>query len=124
MPGGLISLGTDRPFLDKTFLGMYLGGFGDHREMQVLSEAGIPNAEVIRIATIKSARAIGMSDRIGTIEVGKWGDMMIIKGNPLRSIQNTRKVHTVIKGGKVYATDELLDSVRGKLGPVSADDWK
>lgn len=122
--GGLISLGTDRPFLDGTFLGMYLGGFGDHREMQLMSEAGIPNAEVIKIATINGARAIGMSDRIGTVEVGKWGDLMIIKGNPLRSIKNTRTVHTVVKGGKVYSTAELLNGVRGKLGPRSAEDWR
>lgn len=122
--GGLITLGTDRPFLKNSFLGLQLGGFSDHREMQLLSEAGIPNADVIRIATINSARAIGVSDRLGTIEIGKWGDLMIIKGNPITSIKNTRTVHTVIKGGFAHSTAELLNQAKGRLGPTSEDDWK
>lgn len=122
--GGLITLGTDRPYLQRSFLGFQMGGFSDHREMQLLSEAGIPNAEVIKIATLNSARAIGLSDRLGTIEVGKWGDLMVIKGNPIKSIKNTRSVHTVIKGGVLYSTEDLLNAAKGKLGPVSADDWK
>lgn len=121
--GGLITLGTDRPYLSRVFLGFQMGGFSDHREMQLLSAAGIPNAEVIRIATINGAKAMGMSDYLGTIEVGKWADMIIIKGNPIRSIKNTRSVHTVIKGGKAYSTQELLNMAKGKLGPTSAEDW-
>ena len=121
--GGLITLGTDRPYLQSNFLGFQMGGFSDHRELQLLSEAGIPNAEVIRIATINSARAIGISDRLGSIEIGKWGDLMIIKGDPISSIKNTRTVHTVIKGGVIYETKELLNAAKGKLGPVSASDW-
>ncbi|MEP1097667.1 MAG: amidohydrolase family protein [Cyclobacteriaceae bacterium] len=122
--GGLITLGTDRPYLQRSFLGFQMGGFSDHREMQLLSEAGIPNPDVIRIATLNSAQAIGLSDKLGTIEVGKWGDLMVIKGNPIQSIKNTRSVHTVIKGGVLYSTKELLDAAKGKLGPVSATDWK
>lgn len=122
--GGLITLGTDRPYLKQSFLGYQIGGFAAHREMQLLSEAGIPNMEVIRIATSNGAKAIGMSDRLGTIETGKWADLMIIKNNPIESIKNTRSVHTVIKSGMIYSTGELLDAAKGKLGPVSSDDWK
>ena len=91
--------------------------------MRVLSEAGIPNAEVIRIATINGARAIGLGDRLGTIEIGKWADLFIVKGDPLHDIRRTRDVVAVIRNGDVYDPDELLESVVGKLGPESADDW-
>lgn len=116
--GGLISLGTDRPFLERNFLGFQLGGFCSHREMQILSEAGIPNHEVLKIATLNSARAIRMSDQLGSIAVGKLADLFIIKGNPLVDIRNTRSVHTVIKAGKVYESDRLFKLAEGKLGPV------
>ncbi len=121
--GGLITLGTDRPYLKQSFLGFQIGGFAAHREMQLLSEAGIPNADVLRIATINGAKAMGLSDRLGSIEVGKWGDVLIIKGNPIESIKSTRTVHTVVKGGVIYSTDELLAAAKGKLGPMSPDDW-
>ena len=115
--GGLISLGTDRPFLERSFLGFQLGGFCSHRELQILSEAGIPNHEVLKIGTINSARAIRMSDQLGSIEVGKWADLFVIKGNPLEDIRNTRSVHTVIKGGKAYRSEKLFKLAEGKLGP-------
>lgn len=114
--GGLISMGTDRPFLERNFLGFQLGGFCSHREMQILSEAGIPNHEVLKIATLNSARAIRMSDQLGTIEVGKWADLFVIKGNPLEDIRNTRSVHMVIKAGKVYESEYLFKMAEGKLG--------
>ncbi len=115
--GGLISMGTDRPYLDQNFLGFQLGGFCSHREMQILSESGIPNAEVLKIATLNSAKAIKMSDQLGSIEIGKWADLFIIKGNPLKDIRNTRSVHTVIKSGHVYQSSKLLKKAEGQLGP-------
>ena len=116
--GGLITLGTDRPFQ-----GLYLGGFSAHREMQVLSESGIPNADVLKIATINGAMALRQSDHLGSISIGKLADFFIIKGNPLEDIRNTKSVHTVIKGGMVYKTEELLALVKDKMGPVSQGEW-
>lgn len=111
--GGTITLGTDH-----VSTGQYLAGFAAHREIHALNNAGIPAADVLRIATINGARAIGMGDRVGSIEAGKLGDMIVIRGNPLEDVRRTRTVHTVIKGGVVHRTDELLDAVRGKLGPT------
>ena len=98
-------------------------GFAVHAELHVLSEAGIPNADVIRIATINGARAIGLGDRLGTIEVGKWADFFVVNGDPLDDIKRTREIHTVVKNGDVYDTNQLLESVVGKLGPKGVDDW-
>lgn len=121
--GGLISMGTDGP-LGLDFLWVFkTPGFNTHREMAMMSEIGIPNHEVIKIASLNSAEAMGISDKLGNIAVGKFGDLMIIKGNPLEDIYSTRNVHTVIKQGKVYDTKELLKSCEGKLGPESEESW-
>jgi imidazolonepropionase-like amidohydrolase len=54
-----------------------LSPFSVHRELQSLSRSGIPNAVVLRIATINSARAMGLGDRLGSIEAGKWADLVV-----------------------------------------------
>lgn len=119
--GGTISLGTDH-FSG----GEFLPGFSAHRELEALVRAGIPPADAILIATQNGARAIGMGDRLGSIEAGKLADLFVVRGDPLRDITATRTVHTVMKGGELYDTRELLDSVKGKLGPENEDaakDW-
>ena len=78
------------------------------------------------MATINGARALNVSNRLGTIEAGKWADLFVTKGNPLTDIRNTHNVHTVMKGGVVYDSAALLKSVEGKLGPAGPDeaaDW-
>lgn len=115
--GDLITLGTDHPSW-----GEYFTPFSVHREMQSLSLSGIPNAAVLRIATINSARAIGLGDRLGTIETGKWADLVILHGNPLVDILVTRSPGTVIKAGRVYDPALLMKSVEGTIGPASAAD--
>ena len=121
--GGRVTLGTDRPFYLDLNLGNYMNGFFIHREMDIMANAGISNADVLKIATINGAEAIGWGDRIGTIEVSKLADLMVIKGNPLNDIRNTRSVHTVIKGGVIFDSDEILKKAEGKLGPVSETEW-
>ena len=116
--GGLITVGTDRPFLLDNYLGGGIGGFFIHREMAAMVEVGIPAAEVIYFATQQNAEALGIGDKAGSISPGKWGDMIIVKGNPIEDINRTRTVHTVIKDGKVYSSMDLKNSAKGKLGPV------
>ena len=110
--GGIITLGTDH-----VSGGEYLAGFAAHRELHAMVRAGIRPADALKIATINGARALNVSDKLGTIEVGKFADLLIIKGNPLRDIRNTRTVHTVIKAGVAYDTARLLESVQGTMGP-------
>jgi imidazolonepropionase-like amidohydrolase len=89
--------------------------------------AGIPPAAALRIGTINGARALGVSDRLGTIEPGKLADLFVVRGNPLEDIRHTHDIRLVIKDGKTYDPAALLASVKGKLGPRSAADdvaWK
>ncbi|MEN2280996.1 amidohydrolase family protein [Algoriphagus sp. SE2] len=115
--GGLITVGTDRPLLLDNYLGGGIGGFFIHREMAAMVEIGIPAGDVLYFATQQNAEAFGIDDRVGSISPGKWGDLMIIKGNPLEDINRTRSVHTVVKAGKVFDSKALLGAAKGKLGP-------
>lgn len=112
--GHLITIGTDHPSW-----GHFLSGFSIHREMHAIALSGIPNAAVLRMATINGARALGVSDRLGSIEVGKWADMVVVKGDPTRDIRNTRNTRHVVKAGVLYDPAALFTSVEGKLGPKS-----
>ena len=119
--GGTVTLGTDH-----FSTGEYLPGFGAHREMEIMVSSGIPAKDVIKIATINGAKALRIDQERGSISKGKFADLFIIKNDPLKNIRNTRTVHTVVSEGKVYKTNELLDSVKGKLGPSDeskASEW-
>ena len=82
--------------------------------------AGIPPADVIKFATRNAARALGVGDKLGTIEPGKLADLVVMRGNPLADIRNTRRVRLVMKSGRVYDPAELLASVKGAIGPRTA----
>jgi len=113
--GHLITLGTDH-----LSWGEYLAPFGVHRELQAFVRAGIPEGAALRIATINGARAVGMGDRLGTLEVGKWADLFVVRGNPLDNIRNARNVEWVMVRGELHRAEALRDSARGTVGPESA----
>jgi imidazolonepropionase-like amidohydrolase len=113
----LITLGTDHPSW-----GEYLTPFSVNRELLSLSLSGVPNAAVLRMATINAARAMGFGDRLGSIEPGKWADLVVVRGNPLADIRRVRLPRVVIKAGRVYDPETLMKSVEGKIGPGSAAD--
>jgi imidazolonepropionase-like amidohydrolase len=115
--GDLITLGTDHPSW-----GEYLTPFAVNRELLSFSLSGIPNAAVLKIATINSARAMGLGNQLGTIEAGKWADLVVVRGNPLQDIRRVRMPRLVIKAGRVYDPQALMKSVEGKIGPASAAD--
>ncbi|MFM8431167.1 MAG: amidohydrolase family protein [Bacteroidota bacterium] len=86
-------------------------GFTLQRELENYVRAGIPNAEVLKIATITSAQVAGKEDRYGTIEPGKIADIIIIDGDPTEHIEDIRRVETVIKNDAVYETKDLLEAI-------------
>ncbi len=117
-----LTLGTDHPSW-----GEFFSGFGVHRELHALVLAGASPAEALRAATLNAARALGAGARLGSIEVGKYGDLVIVRGNPLTDIRQSRDVHVVVRSGRVYRPGALFDSVRGMMGPASPDEaawWK
>ncbi len=86
-------------------------GFILHRELENYVKAGIPNKEVLKIATVNAATIAGKIDDYGTIEKGKFADLIIIDGDPLKNIEDIRRVETVIKDHDIYSTNEMLKRV-------------
>jgi imidazolonepropionase-like amidohydrolase len=67
--------------------------------------AGMTPAQVLRAATADAAELLGMADRIGSIEAGKFADMIAVPGNPLDDIGALEHVSFVMKGGAVVRRD-------------------
>ena len=84
-----------------------LRGYSVHREMELYVMAGMTPMEAILAATAVPARAMGVDDEVGTLQVGKRADLMIVDGDPTRSIAEIRAVSAVVAVGRMYRTDEL-----------------
>ena len=79
-----------------------MAGFTLQRELELYVKAGIPPAEVLRIATLVPAQILKRDKDLGTIEPGKLADFIIIDGDPTQNISDIRKVVKVVKDGKVF----------------------
>lgn len=120
--GGRVCVGTDAGFIYQIY------GFSYPREMELFREAGFHPLEVIRSATLYAAQALGIEKEIGSVEVGKLADLVIIDENPLANLQvlyGTGAVHlnekneVVRKGGVVYTIkDGIIYDAKKLLGDV------
>ena len=109
--GGLLLAGPD-----PTGNGGVLPGFGDQREIELLVEAGFTPEQAIQIGTENGAQYLGRDDKIGTLAAGKQADMVLIKGDPGRKIEDIENVETVFKNGVGYDSRKLIESVQGQVG--------
>jgi len=109
--GGLLLAGPD-----PTGNGGVLPGFGDQREVELLVEAGFTPVQAIQIATQNGAKYLGQDDRIGTLAAGKQANMVLIKGDPSKNIEDIENVETVFKAGVGYDAAKLIESVHGQVG--------
>ena len=69
--------------------------------LQAYQEAGMAPLEVLRAATVNAAGLLGWSDRIGTIEAGKFADIIAVEGDPMKDVKDLQRVRFVMKGGEV-----------------------
>lgn len=102
--GANIAAGTDSPFLPY--------GVSQHFEIIQFVNSGLSPADAIRASTINVAKNLGVDDDLGTIEVGKLADMVIVNGDPLDDITHIRNVEATIKGGHHYNIVELTSGER------------
>jgi imidazolonepropionase-like amidohydrolase len=121
--GGRVTVGSDAGYIYNLY------GFGYALELELLREAGFSPLEVIHAATIQGARQIGIANDVGTVQVGKKADLVVIRENPLANLHvllgtgtiklndETGKVERIggidytIKDGIVYDARELLEEV-------------
>ena len=101
--------GTDTP-------NPYLpAGSSLHEELVLLANAGLSHAEVLRTATIYPAEYFGRTADLGTVEVGRLADLVVLERNPLENIENTTSVYAVIANGRLFATQDLAEIRRAQL---------
>ena len=108
--GVRILAGTDAP------MPQVYPGFALHKELELLVEAGLGPADVLRAATIWPAEFLGLSESTGLIALGKRADLLLLNGNPLSDIRHTQRIHAVILDGRLLQRtdlDKLLDGASG-----------
>ena len=93
--GVKILAGTDTP------IGFLTPGFSLHKELELLVESGLTPLQALRAATITPAEFFNLEDKMGTVEVGKFADLVILNNNPLNDIKHTQDIHAVILKGRI-----------------------
>jgi len=88
-------------------------GLGSHWEMWSFARGGMSPMEALKTATINPAKQFGMSKDIGSLEVGKLADLVIIDGNPLENIRESDKVEKVMINGRLFDANTLNEEVTG-----------
>ncbi|CAM0999281.1 Amidohydrolase [Rhodanobacter sp. Root179] len=108
--------GTLLAGLDPTGYGGVIAGYGDQREVELLVEAGFAPVQAIQIATLNGARFMGVDKEIGSIDVGKAADLVLVKGNPADNIKDIENVVLVFKDGLGYDPAKLVEAANGTVG--------
>ena len=134
--GGRVTVGTDSGFIYQLY------GFAYPRELELLREAGFHPLEVIRAATLNGAEALGWDHKIGSVQIGKLADFVIVDANPLQNLKvlygtgaikltKDNKVVRVggvkytIKDGIIYDAKRLLSDVKAMVDKEKAKtNWK
>ena len=110
--GGLVGIGAHSE----------LQGLGYHWEMWAFEMGGMTPVEVLRAATIDGARIVGVDQDLGSIEVGKLADMVILDANPLENIRNTETIDRVVQNGRLFDGD-TLDQIWPEARPLAPHWW-
>jgi len=97
--GVTILAGTDGPYAQ--------GGDALHSELELLVKAGLTPLQALQAATRDAAMAMGVLNDVGTIEVGKIADLVLLDSDPLKNISNTRKINAVVLHGQLFSMEEL-----------------
>lgn len=84
-----------------------LQGLGYHWELWSMHAGGISNHDMLKVATLLGAEALGLSNDLGSIAKGKIADLVVLSKNPLDNIRNTNTVELVVKNGFVYDAESL-----------------
>jgi hypothetical protein len=96
---GRVAIGSDAPLVPY--------GAGFHRELQQLADQGIPNDQILRLATAGGAIALGLSLDAGTLERGRLADLVVVSGDPLNDLASLSRIDAVVVGGVWHDIESL-----------------
>ncbi len=85
---------------------------GVHMELEQLVAAGLTPTQAIQAGTGGAARILGAEKDLGTIEVGKWADLIVLDADPLADIRNTRRIWQVVHNGRLIDRSEIITAVK------------
>jgi len=95
-------------------------GISLHEELELLVDAaGLTPLQALRTATINPARVLGLADALGSVEVGKLADLVLLEADPLTDIRNTQRIRAVVADGRLYRRADL-DGLMAGRHPSSA----
>ena len=109
--GGLLMAGTD-----PTGFGGVIPGFSARRQLQLMVQGGFPFPQALQICTLNGARFLGRDSAVGSVEVGKRADLLLIDGDPVADLTALQRLSHVFKAGVGYRTQAIFDALRGKVG--------
>jgi Tol biopolymer transport system component/imidazolonepropionase-like amidohydrolase len=99
-----------------------LQGLGAHWETWNLASGGLTPHETLQVITMHSAEAIGLQQDVGSLEIGKLADLLVLDRNPLENIKNTNSIRYVMKNGELYEGD-TLNMVWPQARPLPKQFW-
>ena len=108
--GGVLAAGVD-----PTGYGAAPPGFGDQRNYELLLEAGFSSEKVVQIMSLNGAKVLGIDDEVGSIEVGKIADLVVIDAD-LETVRNLHATEIVFRHGIGWDSALLIESIRGLVG--------
>lgn len=97
-------------------------GLGAHWETWNLQSGGLTPHETLRVVTLFGAEAIGLQQDVGSLEMGKMADLLVLDRNPLENIRNTNSIRYVMKNGELYEGD-TLNMVWPEQKPLPKQFW-
>jgi imidazolonepropionase-like amidohydrolase len=97
--GARIAFGTDSGGAADRF---FIQGYSEHREMELMVQAGLTPMQVIRSFSKNAAEALGIDKEFGVLAKGKAADLLVLEKNPLENITHMRAIHSIYLGGKKF----------------------